>query len=138
MKSKFNPRPLYIILFISALLAITAFSVYAQPGTDADPFISLSYLNAATSLTPVSLEGGEELMITGGFGIVLLEGYAKLFPPDDSDSWIIDTTSGDIHTGDVDMSEGHMYVVVSENEGADFVLQARQESIVAIPGGSGR
>ena len=137
MKVNFNNRRRVLIVITAIAIIITAIAVNAQPGTDADPFISLSYLNAATSLAPVSLEGGEELQISGGFGLVLLEGFTKIFPPDNGDSWIVDVTDGEIYVGNIDMSIGHMYVVVSENSDAVFTLQARQESVIGIPGGAG-
>jgi len=138
MKIKFNPVHIAAFLIIAIALALTAIAVYAQPGTDVDPFISLSYLQAATSLNPVSLEGGEDLEVTGGFGLVLLEGSAKLFPPEDSDAWIVDSTDGQIYVDSVEMTAGHIYIPICSDSSESFALQAMQDSVIGIPGGAGK
>jgi len=138
MKSIINPVHISAFLIIAVALAVAAIAVYAQPGTDVDPFISLSYLQAATSLNPVSLEGGEDLEVTGGFGLVLLEGSAKLFPPEDTDAWIVDSTDGQIYVDAVDMTAGHVYIPVCSDNSEIFALQAMQDSVIGIPGGAGK
>ena len=137
MKIKFNPGHIAAFLILAVALA-AAITVYAQPGTDVDPFISLRCLQAATSLNPVSLEGGEDLEVTGGFGLVLLEGSAKLFPPEDSDSWIVDSTDGQIYVDAVDIIAGHVYIPVCSDNSESFALQAMQDSVIGIPGGAGK
>ena len=113
--------------------------VYAQPGTETDPVVSLSYLESALSVSPIILEGGEEFSVPSGRGIALIEGSSIIRPPSDVRWWIIDVSTGEISQEPVDMLPGHMYIPVSESsEDAQFVLQAWQTSTLAIPGGAGR
>ncbi len=120
-----------VTLFISGLGR-------AQPGTETDPVVSLSYLDKALALSPVVLEGGEDLKVACGREIALLDGSCRLSPPEGR-CWILDVSGGEVLSGTVEMTVGHVYIPICD-AGADalFTLQARQSSTVAIPGGTGK
>ena len=125
---------------IAAFLAGRA--VHAQPGSESDPVVSLSYLETATSYQTVALEGGEELTVNSGSGIILVQGSAGLVVPQGLRSNIIDISDGDVYSTDTEMIPGHMYIPILINEldenDSGFVVRAWQTSVIAIPGGSGR
>jgi len=112
-------------------------SVSAQPGTDADPVISLSYLESALSYSPVVLEGGEDLDIACGSPVILVTGNCFIMPGTD-DCHIIDLTDGDVMDESASMDPGHLYVVISTDDESTFTVRSIQSSTIAITGGSGR
>ncbi len=121
------------------LSAIWMSLAWAQPGTETDPVISLSYLDTAMSMSPVVLEGGEEFRVSSGRTIVLLDGTARLSPPSEGRTWIVDTTSGEVHETGIDLTVGHLYIpVADDSETAVFTVMAWQSSTIAVPGGTGR
>jgi len=139
-KYGYLPAVLVPLLIITVIVAVE--NTRAQPGTESDPVVSLSYLDTALAYTPVSLEGGEDFRFTGGRGIVLLTGSCRLSLPADTTGgrfWVVDTTVGEVHESGIDMIAGHMYVPVSnEPTSAIFTIQAWQTSTIAVPGGTGQ
>jgi hypothetical protein len=127
---------------IIAILTAIVFSgiiAYAQPGSETDPVVSLSYLETATSFQPVALEGGEELSIESGSGVILIQGSAGLVVPIGGQSKIIDISDGSVMTGDIEMLAGHMYIPIMLDSGdLKFIIRPWESSVIAIPGGSGR
>ncbi len=136
LSSRYLLLPLLLVLISLACLLLTG-RLDAQPGTENDPILSLSYLESALRVDPVILEGGEEFPISSGRGLALLEGRCMIIPPDSGRWWILDITKGEIHRNSMEMSIGHWYVPVSEDGRAGFALQALQASTVAVPAGSG-
>ena len=55
-----------IILIFTASALIVSQHAHAQPGTQADPAVSLSYLRTAMSMQPMSIEGGEDIQVAAG------------------------------------------------------------------------
>lgn len=138
-------KNIFLRIRIPAIIAITGAIVYsgmiayAQPGSESDPVVSLSYLETATSYQPVVLEGGEELSINSGAGVILIQGSAGLVVPVGAQSKIIDISDGSALTGDIEMLPGHMYIPVMLDAGdLKFIIRPWQSSIIAIPGGEGR
>ena len=127
---------LFIPIFLIACFTM-AKSLLAQPGTEADPVVSLSYLNSALSMNTIVLEGGEDLKLPSGRGIILLEGQCRINPPAGSDSWIVNVTSGEIFRGQVDLKPGSLYTAVSADGTALFGLLAMGASTIAAPGSIG-
>ena len=131
-------------MIIAIIIATSAFAFlnrigHAQPGSETDPAVSLSYLETAIGFSPVQLEGGEELLIDSGRGIVLVSGAAGLVLAGDLRTKIIDISDGLVLTGDIDLVPGHMYIPIAlDNSVTAITLQAWQSSIIAIPGGTGR
>jgi len=112
--------------------------VSAQPGGESDPVVSLSYLQAELAYVQVLLEGGEEIGMAGGRGIVLVEGSCRLRVPPDSGWLIIDVTSGETYGESLDMMPGHFYLPVAESGPTErYTLQAWQRSTVVVPGSAG-
>jgi hypothetical protein len=132
-------RVICILLVPSLLLAAVALGVRAQPGGEADPVVSLSYLEKALAYSPVVLEGGEDFPLAAGRGIILVEGACSLLPPSEGRGWIVDLTDGVVADGSVALEPGHMYLPLSDGDRpADFVARAVRTSVLAVPGGVGR
>jgi hypothetical protein len=134
---------IYILTAATAILVsivvYRAGITYAQPGSETDPVVSLSYLETAMSFNVVPLEGGEELRVKTGLGIILVEGSANLVLAPESRSRIVDITAGEVHDSEIEMVPGHMYFPVNLDGLVDAItIQAWQTSYIAIPGGSGR
>lgn len=128
-----------VIITGLVLMVLQNGNVFAQPGSETDPVISLSYLETALSCQPVSLEGGEELRIEPGLGIILIEGSCGLISPEGGRSRITDVSEGTVFTEDIELIPGHMYIPIMLDDGeVEFIIQAWQTSTIAIPGGSGR
>jgi hypothetical protein len=127
-----------LLILIIGLLAGTSLAsrLMAQPGSESDPAVSLSYFKAATSLAPAIVEGGEELPVKPGKNVVLLEGKAKLTPPDNK-SWIVDVRTGNVSHESVEMTVGDLYILIAGKSASKFMLQAWTNSTIALPGGSG-
>jgi len=138
-KYRFLPAVLVPLMIFAVILVYTGAS--AQPGTETDPVVSLSYLETALSYTPISLEGGEDFRFNGNGGVMLINGNSRMSLPTDTSGgrfYIVDITEGVVHETDVDMVAGHMYVPVSdEPASAIFTVQAWQRSTIAVPGGTG-
>jgi hypothetical protein len=130
-----------VIIFLgAALLAGLAMAglAAAQPGGESDPVVSLSYLEAELAYSQIVLEGGEEFSVTGGRGIVLVDGNCRLNIPAGSAWKVVDITSGEVADASLDMQPGHFYLPVPEaGESGTCTLLAWQRSALAIPGSSG-
>lgn len=127
-------------LWITTIIAVivSAVALAAQPGTQTDPVVSLSYLKEASRIAPVSLEGGEEFIVATGKEIVLLEGRCRLQPPvGNSRLWIVNVRTGAVVTEAVEMTLGGCYLLIAENPEAHFSVQAWESAVIALPGGSG-
>ncbi len=140
-KFLFLTIPQWAVIVTGALVfgCLTIGGIHAQPGSETDPVVSLSYLDTALAMSPIVLEGGEDIRVAGGRGLSLIEGTCRLSPPDGDRSWILDISAGEVLHGEVDMQEGHYYLPLSENtDTVEFTLLAWQTSTVAIQGGAGR
>jgi hypothetical protein len=127
-----------LIFLASAAGFLINAGLHAQPGTQTDPVVSLSYLETALRTEAVLLEGGEEFPVAGGRGVALLEGTCRLSGPPGGGWWIVDATDGAVHRAYIDMVPGHLYLpVANAAEDATFTLEAMQNSTVAVPAGSG-
>jgi len=136
-----NIRVIWILLVPSLLLAAVALGgrLNAQPGTEADPVVSLSYLEKALAYSPVVLEGGEDFPLAAGRGIILVEGTCSLLPPSEGRGRVVDLTDGVVTDGSVTMEPGHMYLPLSDGDRpADFIARAVRTCVLAVPGGVGR
>ena len=135
------PRPLLpslTILAIAVSLAILSTAkIAAQPGTQSDPVVSLSYLKTAVAMQPVTIEGGEDYQVAPGKSVALLQGRVRLTPPAGSGCWILSVKTGTVCSDAVEMTPGSYYILIAENSDARFTLQAWEASTIALPGGSG-
>jgi hypothetical protein len=123
---------------VCGLALLASGNLLAQPGTEADPVVSLSYLEAALGTDPVVLEGGEELPIPPGRGVALIEGRCRLSPPAGGSWWVLDVSSGEVLAAQIEMVRGHWYVpIAAEGLTGRFQVQAWQTSTVAVPAGAG-
>ncbi len=128
-----------IVVLPIIIIVILAGLGRAQPGTETDPVVSLSYLESALAFSAVALEGGEDIEIVSGRQVILLEGSCRILPPADGSLWIVDLTEGDVHTGTIEMIAGRLYLPVAEGDApGEFTVQAWTRSTIAIPGGAAR
>jgi hypothetical protein len=127
-----------LLIFALAIGAIlVAGRLRAQPGTQADPAVSLSYLKTALSMQPVSIEGGEDFRVAPGKGVALLQGKVRLTPPSGTRCWILDVKTGVVVQEAVEMTPGSYFLLVADDPKVRFSLQAWESSTLALPGGSG-
>jgi len=91
-------------LVIAVLVALLLVSVVARatsnvPGTEDDPVVSKSYLDARITFTAVELTGGQKLIGNGGTEMILRSGEASAI--DNGANGISDLTAGiDLMTGE--------------------------------------
>ncbi|MFH1677085.1 MAG: hypothetical protein ABIC40_08670 [bacterium] len=133
-----------IRLFVLSVLALAIISgalvtvLSAQPGSETDPVVSVSYLDSVMGFDPVTVEGGEELIVPAGRGLILLEGACKIDPPSSGNFRIVNVTTGEITRESTEMVVGNLYITVSENRKSSvFKIKAWRNSTVAVPPNSG-
>lgn len=125
-------------LLITAVLIISGGdAAVAQPGSVDDPVVTLSYIGSALSMHPAELEGGEDLEIPAGMGVILLDGRARLDAPSDGRSWIVNVTAGTISTESIDLVPGNMYMPVTDQPSQQFTIIAWESSVIAVRGLTG-
>lgn len=138
MRKIYPAQIIFLIISVSVAGFIFVDNISAQPGTETDPVVSLSYLEQTLRLDAVVLEGGEEFPVLPGRGVILLDGSCVLSGPDTGQVWFVDVTDGDVYDGAVMMVEGHYYYPLTvAGESVTFTIEAMQTSVVAVPGGSG-
>lgn len=129
-------RTIFLPVMIISACAIVGSRLYAQAGSESDPVVSLSYLNAATRMSPMIIEGGEEFNVPSGTLVMLLDGKCRLLPPSKGRFWILDVGKEVINRNSVDLLPGSCCYVISEDSNAVFTVRAWEISTVAVPGGS--
>ncbi|HEX9745799.1 MAG TPA: hypothetical protein VGB30_10275 [bacterium] len=125
-------------LFLTAIIFVAgpiAYMAYAQPGTETDPVVSVSYLSDSMSLSAIELEGGEDFPLIQGYPVILIGGSCRM--NFSGDGMVVDTTSGEIHTGTFEMAPGHMYYPFQGSDVSAFKLIAYSITRVAVSGITG-
>ncbi|MCL1808986.1 MAG: hypothetical protein FWG42_04350 [Clostridiales bacterium] len=90
-----------LVAGVAALLVVGvgAWAASEGPGSEADPVVSKSYVDAKASFAPVLLGEGQKLLGSEGAEIILRSGEA--FAIDNGENGVSDLTSGkDLMSGD--------------------------------------
>jgi len=132
-------RLIVLSLFIVAIVSCALVrALFAQPGSETDPVVSVSYLDSVLGFDPVTIEGGEELAVPSGRGLILLDGACKIEPPASGNFKIVNVTTGEITGESTEMAIGNLYIAVAENRKSSvFKIKAWRSSTVAVPPNSG-
>lgn len=127
-----------VVVILTGIIATMQLgsTIKAQPGTESDPIVSLSYLKGASGLVSVTLEGGEDMKILSGSSIILLSGNSKIKPPD-SGSYIVNATTGEIIRSETTLKTGNLYFLIGKDKASEFSLLALGQSVAAVPGITG-
>jgi len=121
---------LMITLVILLLTCVAVFAANAAPGSEEDPVVSKSYVDARTDFATVQLEEGQKLIGAGGTEIILRSGEATAI--DNGENGVSDLTSGaDIMT-DGQVGLNHL-LLVPRDDGRG--ITAMTESWVLVRGG---
>jgi len=95
-------RRSFLLILVSAVIFFACAIVLAAngaPGSEEDPVVSRSYVDAKTSFLPVELAEGRKLIGSGGAEIILRSGDAAAI--DNGENGVSDLTSGtDLMSGD--------------------------------------
>ena len=134
-------------LLIIALAAVTlagagfltgrgAVAATTDPGSDADPLVSRSYLEEyvgkyakAQQLQVVNLKAGQQIIADGGAEIILRAGQAVIVTA--WENGIADVTNGKDLGRDVSVPTNHLLIVPREDRG----IKAIRDSWVTVRGG---
>jgi hypothetical protein len=117
-------RSILIIAVVSVLFGITAVAwAVTGPGTEADPVVSRSYVDAKTAFIPIELAPGQKLIGTGSTEIILRSGEATAI--DNGENGISDLTSGtDLMTGNQVVSNHLLLVPRDDGRGITALTEA--------------
>ena len=99
--SELTMKRLIILISIIVLLLVGAvvWAASGGPGSEDDPVVSKSYVDAKTSFSPVEMAEGQRLLGGGGTEMILRSGEAAAI--DNGSNGVSDLTSGlDLMTGD--------------------------------------
>lgn len=133
---KKNWMKLLVFLLIFAGLTVT-YTVMANPGSDNDPVISLSYLReifqpeVESNLTfqVVSVKKGESLIADAGTELILRMGQATVIATDMGG--IADATAGYDLADGTEMPSNH-YLIVPKNDGRGVL--AKSDCLIMVKG----
>ncbi len=116
-----------LVMALTLCLAVT-YLVYAQPGTDSDPVISLSYLKSVfkpevkeeLTFKVVNVASGQALMCDAGTEIILRMGTANAIAT--AKGGLADVTAGyDVADGKPIEGNHHLIVPLGDGRGAKAV-----------------
>jgi len=92
-------RKSFLLIIPVAVLLLAYAAVWASPGSEEDPVVSKSYVDARVAFTPVELAAGQRLTGAGGTEIILRSGEATAI--DNGENGVADLTAGtDLMSGD--------------------------------------
>ncbi|MCL1982056.1 MAG: hypothetical protein FWG53_03050 [Clostridiales bacterium] len=115
-----------VLLIVGAV----AWAASDGPGSESDPVVSKSYVDAKTSFEPIQLEEGQKLIGVEGTEIILRSGEA--FAIDNGENGVSDLTSGkDLMSGD-QVAANHL-LLVPRDDGRG--IMALTEAWVMVRGG---
>ncbi len=113
-----------LVIALTLCMAVT-YLVYAQPGTDSDPVISLSYLKSVfkpevkeeLTFKVVNVGAGQALICDGGTELILRMGTANAIAT--TKGGLADVTAGyDVSDGAVISGNHHLIVPLGDGRGA--------------------
>ncbi len=116
-----------LVIALTLCMAVT-YLVYAQPGTDSDPVISLSYLKSVfkpevkeeLTFKVVNVSAGQALICDGGTELILRMGTANAIAT--AKGGLADVTSGyDVSDGKQINGNHHLIVPIGDGRGAKAV-----------------
>ena len=107
----------YVLIAVLAVALGVGAAVWAAgsapPGSEEDPVVSKSYVDARTTFAPVELYEGQRLIGTEGTEIILRSGEASAL--DNGANGVSDLTSGrDLMTGD-EVPPNHLLLVPGDD-----------------------
>ena len=110
-------RSLIVALVVTVVLGMTlSFAAFATgtPGTENDPLVTKSYVDAKATYTPIQLTMGQKLIGDEGTEIILRSGIATAI--DNGANGVSDITAGvDLMTG-YDVGLNHL-LLIPRNDG---------------------